>query len=142
MSVAAGGKIKQTIVKDSDSEPWLSGRTTVFNAQILNSAVYEEVTGEAPPGKPMDSKTYKSHGLPFFKMYEELSGVSGNFSMVKSVAEIDHNVEEVVTPRVVDVVSTVAQAPFGLLNPNSPLRDFRSAIDLKKEYEGYHVAKF
>ena len=142
MSVAAGGRIKQAIVRDHHGEFWLSGCTTVFNTQILNSAVYKEVTGEDPPGEPIDAKTYESHGLPFFKMYEELSGISGNFNMVKSVAEIDENVQDGVTPKVVDIGSTVEQAPVDLVNPNGPLRDFRTVRDLEKELKGYHVAKF
>jgi hypothetical protein len=138
-AVAAGGKIKQTVVKDKYGESWLSGRTTVFNTQILNSAVYKEVTGEAPPTKPIDAKTYKHYGFPFFKLYEELSSISGNFSQVKSVAEIDGKPENVVTPRVVGIGS---QVPIGLVNPNGPLREFRTAKDLKREYDGYHVPKF
>jgi hypothetical protein len=139
MSVAAGGRIKQSIVKDKYGEFWLSGRTTVFNTQILNSVVYKAVTGEAPPTKPIDAKTYKAHGFPFFQLYEELSGISGNFSKVKSVAELDGSADNVVTSRVVDIGS---QVPVGLVNPNSPLREFRTAKDLKREYDGYHVVKF
>jgi hypothetical protein len=142
MSVAAGGKIKQAIVQDNHGVCCLSGHTTVFNTQILNSAVYKQVTGEAPPTQPIDAKTYESHGYPFFKMYEELSGISGNFSHVKSVAEIDGKVEDMVTPNVVAIGSTAVQVPPGLVNPNGPLRDFRTAHNLKKEYDCYHVVKF
>jgi hypothetical protein len=72
-------------------------------------------------------------------MNEELSGISGNFSQVKSVAEIDGKTEDLVTPRVVGIGS---QVPVGLVNPKGPLRDFRTAKDLKREYDGYHVVKF
>jgi hypothetical protein len=72
-------------------------------------------------------------------MYKELSGISGNFSQVKSVAEIDRKTEDVVTSR---VVGTGSQVPNGLVNSKGPLRKFRTAKDFKWEYDGYHVVKF
>ncbi|KAF2128768.1 integral membrane protein [Dothidotthia symphoricarpi CBS 119687] len=149
MTVAAGGKIQQVIKADKNGEGWLSDRTTVFNVQILNAAVYKAVTGDAPPSKPPNAETYKENGLPFFKMYEEPSGISGDFGLVKSVAQIDETEEEEVKPNVIfighgdgrkadsDPVPTV-----GLTNPNGPLREFRTLCDLVKEYGGYHVARF
>lgn len=117
MAIAAGGKIKQSIVRDQLGEAWQSQRTTVFNVQILNSAVYKEVTGEDPPTKPLDVETYKEHGLPFYDMYEGPSGVSGDFSMVKSVAQMDKKKEDVVTPDVVEIKTTpTIQQPVGLTN--------------------------
>ena len=69
MAVAVGGKIKQKIVADNLGEFWQSGRTTVFNVQILNSTFYRSVTGDCPPTKPIDAKTYNRLGFPFFTMY-------------------------------------------------------------------------
>jgi hypothetical protein len=84
MGIAAGGLIKQSIVKD-DNDPtiWDSDCGTIFNVQILNSAVFEGVTGKAPPETPIDSQTYADHKFPYYDIYdEEPSGV-------KSVAEKD-----------------------------------------------------
>jgi len=142
MAVAAGGRIKQKIMADDLGELWQSGQTTVFNVQILNSIFYRSVTGEDPPMKPIDAKTYTQHGFPFFMMYEEPSGISGNFSMVKSVRQIDGKKDEVVIPKVVEIGTQAAQIPVGLTNPNGPLRKFRTVGDLKKEHKGYHVATF
>jgi hypothetical protein len=70
-------------------------------------------------------------------MYEEPSGVFGNFSAVKSVAELDKKEEVAINPKVVSISS-----PIGLINPYGPLRKFRTVRDLEKEYEKYHVASF
>ncbi|KAH3971319.1 hypothetical protein HBH70_016400 [Parastagonospora nodorum] len=137
MTVAAGGKIHQVIEEDHLGDDWLPGRTTVFNAQVLNSAAYRSVTGVAPPTEPIDAATYARNGLPFFKMYEEPSGIHGNFSAVKSVAAIDKTKEKGVDPRTVRISSSV-----GIINPNGPLSRFRTARDLEKKYSGYHVAQF
>lgn len=89
MSIAAGGKILQNIVKDKMGQEWLPKSTTFFNVQVMNSAVYRSVTGRDPPTQPIGVDMYEQHGLPFFKMYEEPSNVHGNFAMVKSVAELE-----------------------------------------------------
>jgi hypothetical protein len=149
MSMAAGGKIKQVIHPDGNGEDWLSNRTTVFNVQILNSAVYKAVTGTDPPANPVSAQTYANNGFPFFKMYEEPSGISGDFSLVKSVGEIDNIKDKVVKPNTVVIGhrgghERAAPPPpaTGLANPNGPLREFRTVHHLKREYSGYHVANF
>lgn len=142
MNIAAGGKIKQGIVRDNFGESWQSGRTTVFNVQILNSAVYHSVTGETQPTRPIDAKRYKQLGYPFFDMYEEPSGISGDFGKVESIGQIDKKNDGVVTPKVVKIGTQAAQVPVGLTNPNGPLRDFRTVGDLEREYGEYHVVEF
>lgn len=143
MTMAAGGKINQRIVRDKFDQNWEHDRTTVFNVQILNSAVYQAVTGTAPPENPISVRMYRRHGFPFFQMYEEPSGISGDFSMVKSVAHINGDKEDVVTSRVVEIEDTAKKQPVGLiLNPDGPLREFRTVADLAKEYSGYHVVDF
>ena len=100
MTIAAGGKIHQVIHEDEMKQDWLAERTTVFNVQILNSLCYKAVTGRKPPTKPINAARYKQNGLPFYAMYEEPSGVSGDFSMVKSVAQIDGVKDGMVKPAV------------------------------------------
>jgi hypothetical protein len=143
MTIAAGGKIRQVIRPDYQGDEWLADRTTVFNVQILNSVVYQSVTGSAPPSQPMDAQTYKQHGFPFFDIYEEPSGVSGDFSMVKSVGQIDKNQDDEITPGVVTLgAGGSTTLPIRLTNPNGPLCEFRTVRDLRKEYSSYHVANF
>ncbi|KAF2443479.1 ubiquitin-domain-containing protein [Karstenula rhodostoma CBS 690.94] len=144
MNIAAGGKIKQVIHKDTYENEWLSDQSTVFNVQILNSAAYQAVTGNPPPSKPISAQTYAKNGMPFFAMYEEPSGISGAFSMVKSVAQIDgvkdKNVKLPI--RHIGEDGNRATQAVGIVNPKGPMREFRTERDLKKEYSGYHVANF
>jgi len=70
-------------------------------------------------------------------MYEEPSGIHGNFNAVKSVAAIDKTKEKGVEPRTARISSS-----DGITNPNGPLSRFRTARDLENEYSGYHVAQF
>lgn len=165
MSVAAGGKIKQVIWKDPHPESWAGPKTTVFNVQVLNSALYKAVTGSPPPMLPMDAQTYKRYGFPFFAMYEEPSGVFGEFSLVKSVAQIDKVNEEEVEPSVVQIhrngdknahsgmiipasIPACANfhfsftAPIGITNPAGPLREFRTVSDIEKELQNFNMAIF
>ena len=81
--------------------------------------------------------------MPFFKMYEEPSGIFGEFSQVKSITEIDENTEGVVEPDTITISPSAAKAaPPGLVNPDGPLRPFRTVDDLRREYSSYHVANF
>jgi len=93
MSLAAGGLIKQSINADTyPASIWDPESTIMFNIQLLNSESFMAVTGRAPPSSPIDAKTYQQHGYPFFDIWnEELSGVKGNFGVVKSVGEIDES---------------------------------------------------
>jgi hypothetical protein len=91
MGIAAGGLIKQTIVKDkNDPTIWDTNNGTVFNGQILNSTAFEAITGKAPPITPVTAKTYADNGYPYYDIYDEKpSGIKGDFSGVQSVAEKD-----------------------------------------------------
>jgi ubiquitin len=147
MSFAAGGKIRQVIYPDQKAGDWHADRTTVFNVQVLNSVVYKEVTGTAPPSNPPNAQTYKQYGLPFFEMYEEPSGISGDFGLVKSVGEIDDTLDALVKPKVVTIGEggkgkSASGDESGLVNTNGPLREFRTVGDLLDEFEGRHVASF
>lgn len=140
MSIAAGGKIHQSITADNLGTDWLPGRTTVFNVQILNSAVYKSVTGEAPPTKPVDPCIYEHYDLPFFKLYEEPSGIHGDFGLVKSVAQIDGKSDAETKPRTVIIAN--GHDSVGIGNPKGPFREFRTVADLEKELGQVHVASF
>jgi hypothetical protein len=147
MAIVVGGKIHQVIHPDYQGNDWLPDHTTLFNVQVLNSAVYEAVTGSAPPSDPIDAQTYKRHGFPFFKIYGEPSGISGDFSMVKSVGQIDKKWDKNVTPKVVTLGAGNGRLdsttlPVGLTNPNGPLREFRIIRDLDEAYSNYRVADF
>ena len=88
LAVAAGGKIKQSVIPDSFSkDTWDSNATVTLNVQILNALTFYSVTGISAPETPASAATYQKQGLPFFKMYEETSSVNGMFSGVDTVSE-------------------------------------------------------
>lgn len=91
MGIGVGGLIKQTIVADPYHPlVWDSDGATIFNIQILNSAVFKSVTSMEPPETPITARTYAEHGFPYYEIYNEKpSGIKGDFSGVKSVAEKD-----------------------------------------------------
>lgn len=91
LGISAGGLIRQTIIKDSfRPDIWQPEYGTIFNVQILNSTIFRQVTGKAPPTSPITSWTYADHGYPYFAIYNELpSGIVGQFEGVKSVNQMD-----------------------------------------------------
>ena len=90
LGVAPGGLIKQCILEDTNPATiWERDHTVCFNVQILNSDMFQQITGKPPPSTPVSAKTYRDHGLPFFKIYGEKSTIKGDFDGIKSVKELD-----------------------------------------------------
>ena len=91
LTVGAGGSIKQTVVADkNDPRIWDIASAKLINVQLVNSAVFESITGMATPSTPISYKTYVSEGLPFYDLYKESpTHVSGAFSKVKTISQIN-----------------------------------------------------
>lgn len=95
LGVAPGGLIKQCILEDTNPATiWERDHTVCFNVQILNSDMFQQITGKPPPSTPVSAKTYRDHGLPFFKIYGEKSTIKGDFDGIKSVKELDKRKNE------------------------------------------------
>ena len=59
---------------------------------IVNSALYNEITGNPPPESPISAETYTRHGYPWYSLYDESYGdvpTSETLTGVKSVNEIE-----------------------------------------------------
>jgi len=59
---------------------------------IVNSEMYEEITGKKPPKSPIDAQTYTQHGYPWYDLWDEGMGdvsASGTLGGVKSISEKD-----------------------------------------------------
>jgi hypothetical protein len=139
MGIAAGGHIDQAVKRDRGRYRWNASETKVFNVQILNSLHFQHVTGIAPPNSPVSAATYARHGYPFFSMYEEPSTVVGQFSIVKSVGQIDNTSDPSITPRLVDITKRTSSLSVrgknqyaGFFNPCGPVVVFRSLQELEK----------
>lgn len=65
MSIAAGGLIKQTIVKDDrPTSDWDTTRATLFNVTLVNAQHFNNLTDLNQPPTPVTAKVYLMLGLP------------------------------------------------------------------------------
>lgn len=136
MALAAGGLIKQTVIRDTyDPSIWDVDNSTIFNVQILNSAIFEQITGKAPPKTPVTGQAYAEHGFPYFDIFDEkASGVKGDFEGVKSVNEKD--MEGKATWEKVEAVAEVVKStenPVVVLDKEGKRAGFRPAKVMEQE---------
>lgn len=95
MGIARGGKIKQQIIEDTyGAESWDEAAFRDVVIHIVNSEVYQHITGcEAPPS-PITDEQYRSCKIPWYSDYKEkapsLSPVAV-FKRVLSIGQIDKN---------------------------------------------------
>lgn len=139
MGIAPGGHIDQVVKEDAGRFEWNPSQTKVFNVQILNSLYFKQVTGVPPPTSPISIATYSAYGFPFFAMYEEPSTVAGQFSTVKSIAQMDDTSDPLTAPRVVDITNKISPSDLpggktdvGFFNPSGPIVAFVSVRELQE----------
>ncbi|KAH6671925.1 hypothetical protein B0J14DRAFT_594738 [Halenospora varia] len=90
MGLAPGGEIKQAIVPDPEPLDWNWARARLVNVQILNSVVFEAVTGIVPPPPPISFKDYLKAKLPFFHLIGDETIAAGKaLSGLQSVGQRD-----------------------------------------------------
>ncbi len=93
MGLAAGGTMTQKIYADSRGlSTWDAANFGRVFVHIVNSVMWTEITGEAPPPTPVSPRTYTEHGYPWFKLYDEGQAdvpASKVLQKVKSVAQLD-----------------------------------------------------
>jgi hypothetical protein len=71
MGLAAGGRMRQKVYPDPHGiDTWLPDGRRVF-VHIVNSELWREITGEAPPASPVTAREYARCGLPWFDIYDE-----------------------------------------------------------------------
>ena len=101
---APGGRMEQKIHPDEYGRgTWDPKASTTFHVHIVNSTVYHNITGEAPPPTPISAHTYTEYGLPWFKLYDEHRGdvdAPDVLARVASLAKMEAMSEDglVVTP--------------------------------------------
>lgn len=93
MGLAAGGRMKQKIYPDPHGiDVWNQGSRVRVFVHIVNSELWRDITGEAPPSTPVTARSYSEAGLPWFDLYDESAATltpTGALAGVKSVKEID-----------------------------------------------------
>jgi hypothetical protein len=93
MGIAAGGRMEQQIYPDPHgTDTWNNDSYGRVYVHIVNSAMFEQITGRKPPATPVTAQTYAQHGYPWFDLYDEHLGdveLSETLANVKSVSEMD-----------------------------------------------------
>lgn len=93
MGMAAGGRLKQKISFDTfGANTWdQSARGSVF-IHLVNSTVYKEITGNAPPTHPIEAVHYQNLGIPWYSYYDDRQtsvAPSRILSRIKSIFTVD-----------------------------------------------------
>jgi tetratricopeptide (TPR) repeat protein len=93
MGIARGGSIKQEILEDTyGSESWNEECNGSITIHIVNSEVYQQITGEEPPPSPITLREYKKYNIPWYDSYDETSSAllpGKMFQHVKSIASLE-----------------------------------------------------
>src|SRR5207237_1358657 len=80
---------------------WDVASTKLLSIQLINSSMFEKITGFPAPPTPIDADMYKNMGLPFFQLYREkpVSSVSrsGAFDKIKTLSQFDAEQEDELT---------------------------------------------
>lgn len=94
MGLAAGGRMRQQVFEDTefDMSDWDVEHGSRVFIHLVNSMVWRQVTGEAPPLPPLTAAEYSSHGYPWFDYWDdEIKAAKGTKKTagLKSVAELE-----------------------------------------------------
>jgi len=123
LGLAAGGSMSQTIAKDKYGlDHWSTEKVGRCFVHIVNSTMYEKITGEKLPETPVSARTYTEHGYPWFDYYAEGDIVkkSDVLSNIKSVSEIDK--EKYAWPQQDDSSVHIPSSQVKVIN-NNTVRD-------------------
>ncbi len=88
MGLGAGGMMRQEISEDPYCEDeWDLERGQRCFVHLCNSAIWQQITGNAPPSVPPTAKDYAWAGLPWFEYYGDAPAVEGGalLGAIKSV---------------------------------------------------------
>ena len=91
MGLGAGGTITQSIATPIEPhENWDTESTVSATVRIVDSAAWQELTGQQPHREPLTIAEYRSHGLPWFVWYDDSLARQGDspFSTVTTVREV------------------------------------------------------
>jgi hypothetical protein len=146
MALAAGGRIAQNIVPDpfqklvpdttaASLTQWNPSRTVVFNVQLLNSVIFQQVTGLSVPPSPITAAHYAACGLPFFHMAEGETDVAGDFGNLKSVAAMDGVPDPDVNPIVLPVDMGLRASFFDAAGPESRFMSVEQLAEAVRELD-------
>ncbi len=93
MGLGAGGRMKQKIYPDHYGlDTWNRKRAARVFVHIVNSELWREITGEAPPPSPVTARQYAEAGLPWYSLYDEGAdslAATKKLSKIQSLKQVD-----------------------------------------------------
>ncbi len=93
MGLAAGGCMDQKVYPDPYGlDTWDLGAGVRVFVHLVNSELWREITGEAPPPTPVTARSYAEAGLPWFDLYDEAAATispTKKLAGVSSVKQLD-----------------------------------------------------
>jgi hypothetical protein len=93
IGIAAGGRLKQQIIHDRYGvDAWDAERSRFVDIHIVNSEMYQTITGLEPLPSPVTQEQYQNSGIPWFAYYDETVKsvkAAGALSKIQGVGEID-----------------------------------------------------
>jgi len=102
LGLAPGGRMKQKIYDDQfEFEDWDLEHSSRCFVHTVNSLVWRQITGEAPPTVPLTAKQYDKAGLPWFDLYDDgVQALEGGEALkgLKSVKELGEEKGDVPLP--------------------------------------------
>ena len=94
MGIAAGGTIRQQILEDTyGAESWDEAAFRDIVIHIVNSQVYQQITGREAPPSPISAEQYKRCKIPWYSDYKEKApslSPAAIFKRILSVGQIDN----------------------------------------------------
>lgn len=92
MGLAAGGRILQDVLRDDEKNAWNWHHACFINIQIVNSVIFERLTGVSTPATPITFRNYIEARIPFHHVLGT-NAVIGNDVLedLKSVSEHDQS---------------------------------------------------
>ena len=102
MGLAPGGRMRQQIFRDrGELSDWDQRHRARCFVHIANALQWRDITGEAPPTKPVTAEAYRRQGIPWFDYYaadlEALEG-SGILRRLRSVVQLGKDKREAAVP--------------------------------------------
>jgi hypothetical protein len=99
MGFAAGGRIVQRLYADPYGfDSWLTQPTADLLVYVVNSDVYQNITGRPPPPTPVSAEEYTKAGLPWFELYDEARSPAAIDNWLQRLKTLGHADPQAVTP--------------------------------------------
>jgi hypothetical protein len=89
MGIAAGGSIKQQIIEDTyGAESWDEALFGDVVLHLVNSEVYQRITGLPTPPCPITADSYQRYNIPWYSDYDEKAKAVAPVAVFKRILSI------------------------------------------------------